>query len=195
MKYYNFEYEKIEQLLHGLKIKEEVHGDKKFLMKQVVKYTTDANISSNNELIHRKYYDYYEVCNYMPLQDNVEQLDLTWMNEKDIFNFKSHMSHISNINEIIVNINNLYDSHISGIESANIIVKKGSCSANLSEQLKIFKNFLNDEQNLKSINSIKFEGFNINEEFAMVKYTNKQLKKFAIKNKNKTKKLTYKNKR
>ena len=173
MKYYDFEYEKKEQEKRDGKIKEEIHGDKKYLLKQALRYVVDAtdDYGLSVELSHHEPLNYYIVSNYMPLKDDTETLDLSWMDSNDTIGIITYnKKHLTSIKKIIVNIDNLFCSNIAGLESVDIIIKNSKSNKNCIRQIKYFNDFFSKRWNLESINSIQFEGFYPKMEKILLKY-------------------------
>ena len=146
MSYYDLEKEKNAHPydIYGGNVIEEIHGNKKFLLKQAMHYFVDAyGFDGSIDLSHYETGNYYEVCDNIPLDDDFESLDLTWMDSNDIVDFNSYRGeHHKLVKSIDMNINNMAFSHLDSMDKVTLNVYPGESNIGLIKQIQGFKYFL-----------------------------------------------------
>ncbi len=161
MSYYDLEKEKAKHPhgTYGGIVTEEVHDNKKFLLKQIMHYVVDAyGYDGSVDLAHCENGNYYEVCDYIPLDENVETLDLTWMDSDDIVDFSSYRGeHHKLVKSIDINIDNMGLSHIDSMKDIVLNVYPGDENIGIVQQVRRFNNFLHcNDDRIDELNLIGF---------------------------------------
>lgn len=162
MNNYDYEIEKNKHPYREANVLEEKHGNATFLLRDSLSYVVDSydeNIASI-ELSHYENNGYKEVVNFNTESDE-STLDLTWMNENDVFTLQLNEQYPS-IKEIKVNIDNLGYSFLPYSEdllkSFNVIINGKNQKKNIISQIKDFTYFIISNNQL--LKGIKLEGFN-----------------------------------
>ena len=166
-------------------IREELHGDKNFLLVRATQYTTDVGSSKRTRL------RYYNVKDFEALTEDDTTLDLTWMNSDDSFMINStsdENDHVNRLTNVTVNIDNLTSSFINSRGKFELkIIKGNSKRGNFSQIIALkqyleFNSTLNENSNIKSI---EFKGFSS----FMEKLLTRQIEKYGLLNKKEVKGL------
>ncbi len=162
MSYYDLEKEKKKHPhdIYGGIVTEEIHDNKKFLLKQIMHYVVDAyGYGGSIELSHYERGNYYEVCDYIPLDENVESLDLTWMDSDDIVNFDSYRGeHHKLVKSVDINIDNMGCSHIDSMKGIVLNVHPGNNDIGIIQQVRDFNYFLHcNDDIISELNLIDFK--------------------------------------
>ena len=166
-------------------IREELHGDKNFLLVRATQYTTDVGSSKRTRL------RYYNVKDFETLTEDDTTLDLTWMNSDDSFMINGtsdENDHVNRLTNVTVNIDNLTSSFINSRGKFELIINKGNSKrGNFSQIISLkqyleFNSTLNENSNIKSI---EFKGFSS----FMEKLLTRQIEKYGLLNKKEVKGL------
>ncbi len=121
-----------------------------------------VHVDEEGEFSYHEPFNYFQVLDYITTKQNIDTLDLTWMNPVDSFDFRQNEDN-QKIKNIIVNIANLHNSFIYSFDNKiNLIIKKGEqeqkTKASFINQLKAFNSFTRRES--YKIAQIQLDGFN-----------------------------------
>lgn len=153
----NFDIEK-EKKMHPYneygKVFEVINNQDSFLVKSSLKYVVDSfdEYLNSIEQSHYEELDYNIVENYN-IDDENEVLDLTWMNKKDVFDFKKNNKH-KDIRQINVNIDNIEYSYLpigeEMFHDIKLVLKNNNSNLSIVKQLSALKSFIKNNGNCLS---------------------------------------------
>ena len=128
-----------------------------FILRDAQKYVVDDYDEElgSVELSHYEKAGYENVVDYYPKND-IEILNLTWMNPKDSFRLEENKRN-QFIRQIIVNIDNLKSSLLSEGNFNDVELIVHNSNLNIVKQVQYLKSFL--KHNASYLKSVKLEGY------------------------------------